>query len=106
MISRAKHTSRYGTTHVGPYRGPFRDDTWVPASGERPVVESRFATGPYDVSEPHATYPSGYDPRCASCWLGHSHTREYHERALARHRESKCTDRECYRCIGERRCGT
>lgn len=37
-------------------------------------------TGPDDqTADEHNTY----DPDCASCWLGHAHSGDYHRRMLA-----------------------
>lgn len=32
---------------------------------------------------------SQYDPKCACCWLGQSHTWEMHDRALSRARHNE-----------------
>lgn len=47
--------------------------------------EKYHAAGPDDSGIRWSTYPTGYDSRCASCWLNHSHTQDKHHQSIARH---------------------
>lgn len=40
------------------------------------------AAGPDDSGTRWSTYPTGYDSRCASCWLNHSHTEDKHRQSI------------------------
>lgn len=108
MSPRAIHAMTHGVLEVGPYRAPWRDDTYRPHDvsprepWNRAIVEPAMCAGPDDVSPRHnaMTYGPGaaYDPRCACCWLGTTHTQDKHAQSLAAH--GRCSDRDC-RCQRE-----
>ncbi len=50
--------------------------------------EKFHAAGPNDSGIRRSTYPTGYDSRCASCYLNHSHTEDRHAQSIARHEET------------------
>lgn len=50
--------------------------------------EKYHAVGPDDSGIRWSTYPTGYDSRCASCWLNHCHTEDKHRQSIARHEAS------------------
>ena len=49
--------------------------------------EKFHAAGPNDSGIRRSTYPTGYDSRCASCYLNHNHTEDKHAQSIARHEE-------------------
>lgn len=83
-------TTDYGTNEIGvPYRSEgqtwFRNDIYRSSSGE--VNERRFAAGPEDQSPMARNMYAGkgnchYDPNCSCCWLGFSHTLDYHNKNI------------------------
>lgn len=42
-----------------------------------------WLAGPCDTSGYHATYPTGYDPKCGWCWLGAPHSNDAHAARIA-----------------------
>lgn len=49
----------------------------------RPVPGGSMHVAGFDDDSPlHHTYPTGYNPSCGMCWLGHSHSERYHVEAL------------------------
>lgn len=85
---------RYGTNQVGtPQRcegGVWeRIDTYTSFSEKHPVTERRACAGRDDLSPMFSQSYAGnknsgeYDPRCPCCYLGHSHTEEYHRAHIA-----------------------
>lgn len=89
----ATHTSKYGTLITGRYADRRRYDTWISASDGQHYPEPTFATGKDDQSNNHnsmsAYYGGDYQgERCACCYLGFTHTEEYHKAACKAHDEA------------------
>jgi hypothetical protein len=85
-----------GANQIGsPYRcetgGWYRDDTWqsrgVMSGSFRYVLERRRVTGPTDQSglfrAAYAGDPGNgrYNSQCPCCYLGHSHSLDYHNQS-------------------------
>lgn len=82
MTTRVVHVYTYGSAVTIGYRAPYRIDRYTPSEGGETTDERIFADGPGDMSPMHLTYPTGYDARCASCWLGYAHTEARHARLI------------------------
>jgi hypothetical protein len=59
-----------------------RIERYHPNDGREPIVEWSFAASLKDVSPRHDKN-HGYNARCSCCWLGFTHTDDYHARAVA-----------------------
>lgn len=84
-------TNQHGTPQVstGGCRCWERIDTYTSTETGETFLERRACAGPNDDSPvahaPYADMPGtipGYDPRCPCCWLGFSHTVNYHTAAI------------------------
>jgi hypothetical protein len=87
-----QYETEYGMLTVRPetYDGTYRLDLWLGKEpGDRPIVERCFSTGPQDTSPRQAR--SGYDPRCACCWLNFTHSEDYHRQEIAEAEAVKTT---------------
>lgn len=82
----------YGVNIVGPYDNGYRNDTYIAKDGGK-HYERRACAGKDDESEIAHDFTSlgltngniKYHPACPCCWLGHSHTVNYHNRAIQGH---------------------
>lgn len=76
------YTSKYGERIVG--RSVSVGNSWMRLDIWQGVSSPIWAASRTDRSDAHATYPEGYDPKCAWCWLGKSHTEEAHAASISR----------------------
>lgn len=79
---------KYGSIEVLGFKrleggGVRRAELYHPNDGSRSVNEWSFAASTADTSPRRSTYPTGYDSRCGSCYLGFTHTEDLHAERVA-----------------------
>jgi hypothetical protein len=88
-----QHRLTHGTLTIGPVRacgrGSYRrrDTYQSDREGARPETESIFAGSLTDDTPPARTYHAD----CECCWLGFSHTQQYHDLALTAKKTQETT---------------
>lgn len=76
------YTNELGTLEVTGRmaRLGMRLDTWRPNDGREPITETCFVTGSDDFSR-RADHTE-YNEKCSCCWLGFTHSINYHNSQL------------------------